>query len=263
MYTQEQHWENLFGYLGTESIPWYGIWTVYSPEKEVIKSSQGIRNLRANVDKTIITHTNQFPLPDGTIQEKQWQIEKETCNRLDGLLHPADSSKRAFSLVNDGASAWVSQKLESEHNFSVELFLRHEDWNTSIGSIYDGNGYLEKILYLREHLGSYPGVTQGSEIKSVSGNWIGKKQSITSNLKISAEEEIQGLVLDPTQGNNETFYLPDGVVVNIPKQVKIEKPFDIVAGKFVTDNIYKRLTARYDNFGAFALLTSEVLHTEL
>jgi hypothetical protein len=262
MYLQEQHWDKLFGHLSTEDSPWYGIWTVYSPEKEVIKSFQGIRNLRANVDKTVITHTNYFPLPDGKIQEKQWQIEKETCNLPDGLLHPADSSKRAFSLMDRGASAWVTKKLESSRSFSVELFLKHDDWNTSIGSIYAENGYLEKILYLREHLGSYPEVTQNQDINSVLGNWIGKKQSIIPNLKISAEEEIQDLVLDPTQGNNETFYLPDGVVVNIPLQLKMEEAFDIVAGKFVTENMYKRLTAKYDNFGNFVLLMSEVLHRE-
>ena len=262
MYIQEQHWEKLFGHLTTEDSPWYGSWTVYSPEKEVMKSSQAIRNLRANVDKTIITHTNQFPLADGTIQEKQWKIEKQTCNLPDGLLHPADFSKRALSLIDGGASAWVPTKLESGCSFSVELFLKHEDWNTSIGSIYTENGDLEKILYLREHLGSYPGITQGQEINNLSGKWTGTKQSITPYLKISDEEEITDLMLEPTPGKPETFYLPEGVIVNIPKQVKLGESFDIVAGKLVTENKYKRLTAKYDNLGNFVLLISEVFHRE-
>jgi len=262
MYTQEQHWKKLFGHLNTEGSLWYGFWTVYSPEKEVIKSSKGIRNLRANVDKTVITHTNQFPLPDGTIQEKQWQIEKETCNLPDGLLHPADPDKRALSLIDSGASAWIPQKLESGRSFSVELFLKNDDWNTSIGSIYAENGCLEKILYLREHLGSYPGIAEAEEINNLSGKWIGKKQSISPNLKISVEEEIQDLVLNPTAGKNQTFYLPEGVVVNIPKQVNSVEAFDIVAGKLVVGNKYKRLTAKYDNSGAFVSLISEVFYRQ-
>ncbi|MCP2726908.1 DUF3598 family protein [Limnofasciculus baicalensis] len=57
MNLQEQHWEKLFGHLTTEANPWHGIWTVYSPDREIIKSSQGIRILQANEDKTVITHT--------------------------------------------------------------------------------------------------------------------------------------------------------------------------------------------------------------
>jgi hypothetical protein len=258
MYTLEQHWEKMFGHVDTEGSPRYGFWTVYSPEKEVIKSSQGIRILHANPDKTVITHTNQFPLPDGTVQEKQWQIEKQTCNLADGLLHPANPDKRALSLTDGGTSAWVTKQLEPGRSFSVELFLKDGDWNTSIGSIYTENGCLEKILHLREHLGSYPEEAQLEEINNLSGNWIGKKQSMSPDLRISAEEETQGLVLDPTKGKNETFYLPDAVVVNIPKRVSLGEAFDIVAGKLVAENKYKRLTAKYDSSGAFVLLISEV-----
>ncbi len=68
----EQHREQLFGYLPIDSISMHGTWTVYSPEKQVIKSAQGIRNLRPNADKTVINHTNQFPSPDGSKVEKQW-----------------------------------------------------------------------------------------------------------------------------------------------------------------------------------------------
>ena len=259
---QEQHWEKLFGYLPTQGQSMYGIWTVYSPEKEVIKSSQGIRNLRPNGDKTVITHTNQFPSPDGSTLEKQWQIEKETCNQPDGLLHPADPSKRGLALVDYGSSAWVPRKLESGRSFSVELFLKHKDWNTSIGSIYTENGDLEKILYLREHLNSFPDSRTSKEITSLSGSWIGTKESITSDLKVSDAEEIREIILDPTNGKNDTFYLPDGVVVNIPKKLRVGEEFEIVAGKVVAENEYKRLTAKYDRSGAFTLLISEIFRLQ-
>ncbi|MEL6458908.1 MAG: DUF3598 family protein [Cyanobacteria bacterium J06621_15] len=125
MHLPEQHWENLFANLTTKGSYRYGIWTVFSPEKELIKTSKGIRNLRANADKTLITHTNQFPLPDGSLQEKQWQIEKDKCNLDDGLLHPADPSKRALSIEKYGSTTWFPKKFEVGNGFSVELFLKH------------------------------------------------------------------------------------------------------------------------------------------
>ncbi|MEH2064917.1 MAG: DUF3598 family protein [Nostoc sp.] len=259
---QEQHWEKLFAFLTTEGQSMYGIWTVYSPAKEIIKSSQGIRNLRPNADKTVITHTNHFPLPDGTTLEKQWEIHKETCNQPDGLLHPADPSKRALALVDYGSSTWLPTKVESGRTFSVELFLKHQDWNTSIGSIYTENGDLEKILHLREHLNSFPDSRTSEEITSISGTWIGTKESITSDLKVSEREEISEIILDPTNGKNETFYLPNSVVLNIPKKLPIGEEFEIVAGKFFAENEYKRLTAKYDDSGAFTLLISEVFRLQ-
>ncbi|MDZ7956888.1 MAG: DUF3598 family protein [Aulosira sp. DedQUE10] len=256
---QEQHWQRLFGFVTTEGTSMYGTWTVYSPTKELIKSSRGIRNLRANADKTAITHTNQFPSPEGTTLEKQWLIEKETCNLPDGLLHPADPSKRGIAVVDYGANAWVLQQLETGNGFSVELFLKHEDWNTSIGSIYAESGDLDRILHLRENSVSFPEVLSiGTELETLPGNWIGKKEAIAPNLTISETEEIKALVLDPTTGKNETFFLPDGVVVNIPQRLKMGEAFEIIAGKLVAPNKYKRLTAKYDNSGTFEQLISEI-----
>ena len=262
MNLQEQHWEKLFSHLTTEDSPWYGVWNVYSPEGEIVKTSKGIRILQANEDQTVITHTNQFPSPDGSTTEKQWQIDKKNCNRPDGLLHPADESKRGLSLDGEGATAWVSQRLEPESRFAVELFLKYKNGNTSIGSIYDASGALEKILQLREQLGSFPNTPEKPQIETLSGNWLGKKECMTPDLKILTTEETQELVLDPTGGKNETFYLPDGVVVNIPKKLKVGEEFEIVAGKLISDKEYKRLTAKYDKSGAFALLISEVFHLE-
>jgi Domain of unknown function (DUF3598) len=45
VYLQEQHWEKLFTNVTMNGNPWYGIWSVYSPDKQVVKSSQGIRNI--------------------------------------------------------------------------------------------------------------------------------------------------------------------------------------------------------------------------
>jgi len=262
MNLQAKHWDKLFGNLTTEGTARYGVWTVYSPEQEVIKSSKGIRILQANEDQTVITHTNQFPLPDGTTQEKQWKIEKTTCNLPDGLLHPADSSKRALALLEYGATAWVAKQFELGQRFSVELFLKHQDWNTSIGSIYDEKGCLEKILCLREHQDSFPDTPEAPRVTQLLGTWQGTQQSVRADLNQSDPQTINELVLDPTQGKNQTFCLPDGVVVTIPLQLTVGEDFEIVAGKLVTANEYQRLTAHYDSSGKFSRLVLEIFHRQ-
>jgi hypothetical protein len=258
MNTQEQNWKKLFGNHTLEGIAWHGIWTVYSPEKEIIKSFQGVRSFRVNEEQTAIIHTNNYTYPDGSTAEQTWQLEKQSCNQRDGVIHPAILSMRALSF-GQGATAWVSKTLETGKKFGVELFFRYKDWRTSVASIYGENGDLEKITLIREHLGSSP-KTAGPEIEHffLLGKWLGTKEDMNPDLKVSPAEETQALVLDPTGGKNETFFLPDGVVANTPKRIKVGEEFEIVAGKLVSTDEYKRLTCKYDKSGAFALLISEV-----
>ncbi|MEH2316161.1 hypothetical protein [Nostoc sp.] len=96
----------------------------------------------------------------------------------------------------------------------------------------------------------------------MSGKWSGQKEYMNSDLQISTSVENQELVLEPTQPKNKTISLPDDITVNVPQKVKIGEEFEIVSGKLVTKNEYKRLTAKYDNLGAFAMLISEVFRLQ-
>lgn len=81
-------------------------------------------------------------------------------------------------------------------------------------------------------------------------------------LLISDPENIQGLEIDPTQGKNETFLFPDRIVMNCQKQIQVGEAFELVAGKLVADNLYKRLRVKYDDSGNFILLVSEIFHQQ-
>lgn len=260
MNAQEQNWKNLFRDRTLDSIAWHGIWTVYSPEKEIIKSFQGVRRLRANEEQTVIIHTNNYTYSDGSTAEKTWQLEKQSCNQRDGVIHPAISSMRALCF-GQGATAWVSKTLETGKNFGVELFFRYKDWRTSVANIYGESGDLEKITLIREHLDSSPN-TARPEIENLLGKWRGTKKDMNPDLNVSPAEETQALVLDPTEGKNKTFFLPDGVVVNSPERIKVGEEFEIVTGKQVSNDEYKRLTCKYDKSGALALLISELFCRE-
>ncbi|HEY9667558.1 MAG TPA: DUF3598 family protein [Coleofasciculaceae cyanobacterium] len=255
MNSQDKNWENLFGHITTSGVAWHGIWTVYSPEKEVLNSFKGIRKFQANEEKTLITQTNKYTNSDGIESEKIWQIQKQICSQPDGVIHPAFLSMTALSFGGD-KNAWVSKKLEAGKKFGTELFFRYQDWRTSVSSIYAESGDLEKITIIQEHLNSFANQPAKAKIEKLSG-WSGRKEYMNSDLSISVAEN-QEFVLEPTERKNYPIYLPDNVTVNVPKKVNLGEEFEIVAGKLVTTNEYQTLTVQYDNSGAFAMLTSEV-----
>ncbi|GBF82225.1 DUF3598 family protein [Aphanothece sacrum] len=253
---QEQHWTRLFGNVTTEPIPHYGSWTVFSLENTILRNFQGLRILQANEDLTILTHTNKFPQNDGTFQEKSWEIKKETCNLADGLLHPADPTKRSFSILEYGATSWFPQKLIPGIQFSVEFFLKYDPSNDSIGGIYGDNGVLDRIIMIREQLGDFP-CEPLTPLTNISGSWQGEKLTMMPDLRILEPEIIPKLILDPSEGQNQTFFLPDQVVLTIPKMVKLGEAFQMFAGRLVTANRYQRLSVMYNELGNFVSLSNE------
>ncbi|MEH2404714.1 MAG: DUF3598 family protein [Nostoc sp.] len=261
MNSQDKNWENLFGAITTEGSAWHGIWTMYSLDKEVLNSFKSVRKIQANEEKTLITQTNKYSYSDGTESEKTWQIEKQTCSQPDGVIYPTFLSMRAVSF-GEGKSAWVSKKLEAGKKFATELFFRYQDWRTSVASIYAESGNLERITIINEHLNSFYNRSAKSEIEKYSGKWSGQKEYMNSDLQVSASAENKELVLEPTEQKNKTISLPDDIAVNVPEKVNIGEEFEIVCGKLVTKNEYRRLTAKYDNSGAFAMLISEVFRLQ-
>ena len=256
---QEQHWINLFGKYESDSPGWFGTWTYYSPEKEVMNSFQGVRCFQANADKTVIAHSNHYTFSDGSTSSKSWTLEKESCNQPDGVVHPAIGGMRAIYL-NPNATAWVTKKRQSDQSFGAELFFYHQNKRTSIVQIYNSQGELEKITQIREQWGKFPEDPPAETINQLSGNWIGEKQSITADLKLSAPEKVEELIFDPTRGKNQCICLPDGAICYAQKTIEFGEPFEIIAGKLVSDREYKRIAAKYDDSGSFVQLTCEVFH---
>lgn len=258
---QEQNWSNIFGHLTPKGINWCGTWTIYSPELEVIKSYQGIRSFRHNEDKTVIYQTNSYTYADGSTSEKHWQFDKQVCNKNDGIAYIEFPAMRILSIA-PGVYAWLSKKLELSQKFSLELFFSHEDWRTSVVILYGENSTLEKIVQIREHLDNFPAQPPDAEVRNIDGQWIGEKQQLTPDLTVSHAESIANLVLISVEDKNQTFFLPDGVVINAPTSLQMSQEFSISAGRFVSPNQFKRLTAQYENLGNFQLLISEIFHRQ-
>ena len=119
-----EHWNRFFGQYDSAGTAWHSMVTAYSPAKELLKSYQFVSQFQANSDRSVITHTKKSPAPDGSLAETTWEIEKQSCNLPDGVMHPASSSRRGLSFGPVG-TAWLSKKMEPDKIFSVEILLDH------------------------------------------------------------------------------------------------------------------------------------------
>jgi Domain of unknown function (DUF3598) len=261
MNAQEQNWSTLFGNHTPEGISWHGTWTTYSPDKEVLNSLQCVRTFCSNEDNTIIYHTNNYIYADGREEEKTWQIEKQTCNQDDGIIHPGLPSMRTLSITPQ-IYAVLGKKFTPGSRFGMELFFRNEDWRTSVVVMCGENSVIEKFTQIREYLGSFPVQPPDAEVRNIDGQWIGEKQYINADLSLSNIESIENLMLVPLEDTYQTVFLPDGIVINTPKTLQNGQEFSIIAGRFVSQNQFKRLIAQYDNLGNFQRLTSEIFHRQ-
>lgn len=251
----EQNWSNLFGEYTTDETAWYGNWTVYSANQEVMKSRQAVRSFRSNLDNTVITHVNQYV--DGDAEEKTWHIDRETCNRPDGVVHPAMPFLRALSF-GAGATAWISPRLIPGKPFGVEFFFRDGNWRSSVASIYGENCQLDRIVHIREHLGCFSDESLSLEPLEISGNWIGKKRSITSDLNISPEEKTQ-ISFDQLSDQCKMISLPTGLILMRPEQVNVDQAIQIAAAQQTADRELKYFAVHYPVAGVFTSLTSASL----
>ena len=258
---QEQNWINLFGKYESDSPGWFGTWTYYSPEKEEVKSFQGVRCFQANSDKTVITHTNNYTFSDGSTSSKSWTLEKESCSQPDGLIHPGLPSMRTIYLSPDAVGSFT-QKRQSDQSFGAELFFYAGERRTSIVQVYNEEGELEKIVQIREQWSHFPEDKPTEPLTQLSGNWTGEKQTITPDLKSSEPEKIENFSFDQTSDQNQLMSLPDGFFCSPQKSIKLGEPFQIKAGQLISEQEYKQITVEYDSSGNFVALSFEVLHRQ-
>jgi len=252
---KQQNWNNL---CSNHVRDWHGIWTRYSPQREVTESFQSLRSFRSNPDQTEITQTNRYMYADGTVEEKTWQYNQQSNNLADGFFHPISPSMRTF-FFEQGAAAWAGKQFEPGSFFQVELFFRHEDLRHSVPVIYEGSGSLKRTVSIREDAGGFPSKYWSTELnllpeRNLSGSWQGTSVTMTPDLKV--------LPLEPTQFHwgwegNKTFFFPDGISLSCPSQVSIGTNFTIAANWLVTSCQLQQLIIKYNEFGAFSTLTFE------
>lgn len=260
MELQEQNWKNFCDYHLND---WHGTRTRYGSQGEVIEAFEAFRLLRANPDKTEITHTNIILYADGTKSEQTWPFNQESNNFIDGIMHPITPLMR-FLAFEYGAAAGAYKKLETDAHFGVELFFRKENLRNSLVIIYDENGDLSRVTSIREDAEGWPSKYWSTEVnllpeRNLSGNWQGTSVTMTPDLKLSPTVPTQ--LHWPIEGNT-TFFYPDGISLSCPMQVSVGTPFTIVGNWFVTPSEMQQVSVKYDESGAFSSVTRDLFNLE-
>ncbi len=114
--------------------------------------------------------------------------------------------------------------------------------------VYGENGQLNRIVQIREHLGCFSDESPSLGTLEISGKWIGKKRSMTSDLSVSPEEETQ-ISFEQLSGHHKMISLPGGIILMLPEIVTVDQPIQIAAGQRTADHQLKYLTAHYSAVG--------------
>jgi hypothetical protein len=96
METQLQNWDNFCRYYANSD--WYGTWTKYSPNGQVLNFFQCVISFRVNEDCSEINHQNHYSYADGKKESKTFNPYKKPI---------------ASALFLDNSFSWGSPKVES------------------------------------------------------------------------------------------------------------------------------------------------------
>ncbi|MBP5977503.1 DUF3598 family protein [Brasilonema sp. CT11] len=258
MNLKDQNWKNFTtNHLGD----WHGIWTKYSPEREVTESFQSLRSFGSNPEETEIVQKNHYAYSDGRRVEKSWEYNQLSNSLSNGVFIPGIESMRAI-FFESGHAAWVTTKLKTDSYFGVELFFKYQELKNSVGIVYDQAGSLFTTANIREDSTGFPSQYWSNEINQLperdfSANWQGTAVTMTPDLKISQPVATQ---LHWVREGHKTFFLPDGVSISCPGKVGVGTSFTMAANWLVKASEMQQLLVNYDESGDFSTLTLELLY---
>ncbi|NEQ16885.1 MAG: DUF3598 family protein [Moorea sp. SIO3E2] len=122
---------------------WYGSWTIYSPEGEVMESFVGSRCSISDSEQTHINQTNVYMYDNGTEEEKVYQ---NTPNSLiNGLAEQTDQASFMY-MFDQGSAIWTVNRFEPGELFAVEFWFRYQELRHSLLVMYNSDGELTKTV---------------------------------------------------------------------------------------------------------------------
>jgi Domain of unknown function (DUF3598) len=239
---QLKNWDNFCTYHANND--WYGIWTEYNPDRQVVKSFQCIRSFHVSEDESEIHHQNHYTYADGTQETKTFGPYKKPITK---------------SLFLDNSFSWGSIKVESNLNFGFETGFRYEDRRVSVVVVYDESGSLQKIVVIREHLATFSMQMTNQPVKELS-RWQKTSKTMTPDWIVSSPVVS---FENPTEHLSPNYYnlnLFTDISITCPKQVEGGKEFFAAVDWLIEPNLLQRGIRQYNESG-FTQLTLDILNT--
>jgi len=244
MDVQDQNWQH---FCANHMQDWYGIWTRYSPQGEVLESFQSLRSFRCNPQQTEIYQVNRYKYADGRTQEKHWQYNP-------GII-------KSFFFEQGGVVA-AEKQLEPNLPFVVEFLFQHEQLRNSAIAVYNQSGSLSRTASVREDATGFPSQYWSGELnllpeRHINGNWQGTSMTMTPDLQVSTAISTQQQF---SREGNQSVFFPDEISLFYPEKICIGESFTILANWLVAPSYLQQMSVKYDESGALLGVTLELLH---
>ncbi|MFB2768831.1 DUF3598 family protein [Pelatocladus sp. BLCC-F211] len=240
---QLQNWDNFCRYHVNRD--WYGTWTRYSADGQIIESFHCIRSFKNSADGNEIYHQNHYTYADGTKETKTFGPYQKPITR---------------ALFLDNAFSWGSSKIESGSNLVFETGLSYEDRRASVVIQYDQAGNLEKIVVIPENLTSFPETPtprfQKESIESIN-KWKGTAKTITPDCIVSSPMDISWSQLEKLGDSFQMLHFCDDISITCPARISLKQDFFAVVEWQVNPSFLQRAIRYYEscNFSNFTLQT--------
>ncbi|MEA5575074.1 DUF3598 family protein [Anabaena sp. UHCC 0451] len=244
MEAQLQNWDFFLKYH--VNCDWYGIWSRYSPNGDIIESFEGVRSFHANEDDSEVTHQNYLKYADGKSETKTFgPYQKPTIRAL--FL---DNSFSAGSAI-----------IELGSIFGFETGFRYENKRAEAIAIYNESGNLHKITFIDEKLVTLPKVTTNLPPQEISGNLQGTAKTITSDLQISSPIATSWQPLENLAKDYQILHLSNTVSISCPQIIVGGEEFFYVVDWLVRPSLLLRGIRKYDasGFTSFTLETFDLI----
>lgn len=242
---QLQNWQNFCQYHALGD--WYGIWTRYSPNGEVIESFKCIRCFHLNEDKSVINHQNHYTYSDGKTESKTFGPYKKSI---------------ATPLFLNNSFSWGSMAVKSSSPFGFEIGFRHENRGASAAIMYDNNGILQRITISPEYLESFDKELNQPLVNKFYGNGQGVIESMTPNLKTSIPKPTAWKRLEDLSEYQQTLHFPESISISCPQQIQEGKEMLLTVDWLAKPTLLQRGIRHFDSSG-FKIFTLETFTLNL
>jgi hypothetical protein len=241
MELQLKNWDNFCKYH--VNCDWYGVWTKYSTDGQVIDSFQCIRSFHLNEEGSEINHQNHYIYADGKKETKTFGPYKKPDTR---------------ALFLDNSFSWGSIIVVEESRFGFETGFRYEDKRASTVLIYNESGHLQEITVIYEVL---EGTSQDSNLVSLqdfSGMWSGTAKTMNPNLIVSSPFATSYERLEHSTDDYLKLHFSEGICINSPMLVQPEKEFSAAVHWLINPNLLQSGIRNYDASGFTGFTLAEL-----